>query len=120
MIHAYNSQDGDTLYVPSVGEIPNFIIEPKRPSSGLFTLRIIAQTESKDALVEFFNAQQKRAAKDRGCVTAIYHLDGTSLELTIIEHQVKACAEGRRFEIIATMKDRNDRKDSPAIQFKRL
>ncbi|MCS3459117.1 hypothetical protein [Aeromonas sp. BIGb0445] len=116
MTRSYNSQYGDTLDVPFGDTCQNFSILPKYPSLGLFTLKIIAPAELQDTLIRFF----KEAEKDRCCVTATHDLDGTSLELTVIDHQVKACAEGRRFELIATMKDRDDRKYSSAIQSKQL
>ncbi|MDM5142623.1 hypothetical protein OB959_23015 [Aeromonas bestiarum] len=120
MTNTYDSRDGDRLYIPSVGEIQCFNVTPKRPPSGLFTLLIIAHSESKDAQVEFFNAQQKKAAKDQCCVTATHDLDETILELTVIDYKVNVCPEGREFEIIATMKDLDDRKYSSAIQSKRV
>lgn len=120
MTNTYDSRDNDRLFVPPVGEIQCFNVTPKHPPSGLFTLRIIAHNESKDALVEFFNAQQKKAAKDQCCVTATHDLDETNLELSVIEYQVNACHEGCRFELIATMKDLDGRNYSSAIQSKRV
>lgn len=116
MTNIYDSRDRDELDVPSFDCKWSFSVTPKHPSSSRFTLLIIASIESKDALVEFFKVQQEKAAKDRCCVTATHDHDGTSLELTVIDHQVNACAEGRRFELIATMESHNLRKNASIVQ----
>lgn len=115
MTNAYNSQDGDTLYIPSVGEMRNFIVKPKPSPSGRFDLTIIASTESKDELVDFFKAQQKQAAKDRCFVTAT-HRDGTSLELAVTEVEIRDSFKNGRFALIATMENRDICKSLSIVQ----
>lgn len=78
MTNAYDSRDGDRLYVPSVGEIRCFHVTPKYPSSARFDVFIITNTELKDALTLFFKDQKKLPAQERCFVTAS-HKDGTSL-----------------------------------------
>lgn len=121
MTNTYDSRYGDRLCVPSVGEIRCFHVTPKYPSSARFDVFIIADTELKDALTQFFNAQLQKAAKDRCCMTVSHHLDETTLELTVINHHVEACAEGRRYKLIATMENQDLRtKASSVIQSKRV
>ncbi|UBO75826.1 hypothetical protein [Aeromonas rivuli] len=118
MINTYNSQARDTLDVPSFDCTGwSFSVTPKCLSFGRFTLLIIARPECQNALVEFFEAQQKKSAKDRCYVTATTDDKGSSIQLTVTEEGMQICSDDRKFELIATMKDR---KYSSAIQSKQL
>ncbi|MNJ69929.1 hypothetical protein D3C77_663360 [compost metagenome] len=80
---------------------------------------IIARAECQNALVEFFKAQQEKAAKDRSYVTATDD-KGLSIQLTVTEEDIKLRSDGRKFELIATMESRDLCKNVSTVQGKTL
>ena len=117
-MQTYNSKDGDTLNVPSFDSTGwSFSVTPKSLPTGRFTLLIIARAECQNALVEFFEAQQKKAAKDRSYVTATDD-EGSSIQLTVTEEDMELRSDDRKFELIATMENRDLCKNASTVQGK--
>ncbi|TNI26507.1 hypothetical protein [Aeromonas veronii] len=118
MTNTYNSKDRDTLDVPSFDCTGwSFSVTPKDHLCGRFTLLIIAHAECQNALVEFFEAQQKKAAKDRSYVTATDD-KGSSIQLTVTEEDMELRSDGRKFELIATMKNQDLRRKASIVRGK--
>ncbi|HEH9417232.1 TPA: hypothetical protein SIA31_001232 [Aeromonas sobria] len=118
MTNTYNSKDRDTLDVPSFDCTGwSFSVTPKDQSSGRFILLIIARAECQNALVEFFEAQQEKSAKDRSYVTATDD-KGSSIQLTVTKEDMAVRSDGRKFELIATMENKDLRKNTSIIQGK--
>ncbi len=115
MTNAYDSRDGDRLYVPSVGEIRCFHVTPKRPPSARFEVFIIPSIESKDALIQFFKDQKKLPAQERCFVTAS-HRDGTSLELTVTEGEIGESLSNGKCELRTTMEHQGFSKKASTVQ----
>lgn len=117
-MHTYNSQDRDTLNVPSFDCTGwSFSITPKHRLSRRSTLLIIARAECQNALVEFFKAQQEKAAKDRSYVTATDD-KGSSVQLTVTEEGMELRSDGRKFELIVTMESRDLCRNASTVQGK--
>ncbi|MGL5498054.1 MAG: hypothetical protein ACRDCQ_13990 [Aeromonas sobria] len=120
MADTYNSKDRDVLDVPSFDCTSwSFSVTPKHLSSGQFILLIIARADCQNALVDFFEAQQEKAARDRCYVTAT-DCKGSSIQLIVTTDDMELRSDGRKFELIATMRGRDNYKYNSAIQSKRL